>query len=85
MPVPERKGSGGAGFAGAGAGMSGLRTLEPLARRVWPPFFLCSLVVITWAVVDGFSDIVYTDTTLRMFITLMLVLGLQTRGHRSSR
>ena len=57
--------------------MSRLRTLEPLARRVWPPFFLCSLVVVTWALVDGFSGVVYTDTTLRMFITLMLVLGLQ--------
>jgi branched-chain amino acid transport system permease protein len=75
--VPERKRSGGAGFAGAGAGMSGLRNLEPLARRVWPPFFLCLLVVVTWALVDGFGGIVYTDTTLRMFITLMLVLGLQ--------
>jgi branched-chain amino acid transport system permease protein len=57
--------------------MSGLRNLEPLARRVWPPFFLCLLVVVTWALVDGFGGIVYTDTTLRMFITLMLVLGLQ--------
>lgn len=57
--------------------MSGIRRLESVARRVWPPFFLCSLVVVTWALVDGFSDVVYTDTTLRMFITLMLVLGLQ--------
>ncbi len=57
--------------------MSGLRSLEPLARRVWPLFFLCALVVVTWALVDGFGGIVYTDTTLRMFITLMLVLGLQ--------
>jgi branched-chain amino acid transport system permease protein len=54
-----------------------LRRVEPLARRVWPPFFLCLVVVITWVLVDNFGDVVYTDTAVRMFINLMLVLGLQ--------
>ena len=57
--------------------MTGLRSLEPLARRVWPPFFLCSLIVVSWALADAFGGVVYTDTMLRMFITLILVLGLQ--------
>jgi branched-chain amino acid transport system permease protein len=57
--------------------MSYLRALEPGARRIWPPFFLCSLVVVTWACLELSNDVVYTDTALRMFITLMLVLGLQ--------
>ena len=57
--------------------MTGLRSLEPLARRVWPPVCLCSLIVATWALVDTFGSVVYRDTALRMFITLILVLGLQ--------
>jgi branched-chain amino acid transport system permease protein len=54
-----------------------LRRAEPPARRVWPPFFLCLVVVITWVLVDTFGDVVYTDTAVRMFINLMIVLGLQ--------
>jgi branched-chain amino acid transport system permease protein len=54
-----------------------LRRVEPLARRVWPPFFLCLVIVITWVLVDTFGDVVYTDTAVRMFINLMIVLGLQ--------
>ena len=73
--------------------MSGLRNLEPLARRVWPLFFLCSLVVVTWALVDGFGlcalvvvswavvsavdSVVYTRTTALMFLLLIVTLGLQ--------
>lgn len=57
--------------------MTGLRRAEPLARRIWPPFFLCAVVVVTWALVDGFGDIVYTQTAVRMLLTLIVVLGLQ--------
>ncbi len=57
--------------------MTRMRELETLARRIWPLFFLSSLLVITWALVDGFGDVVYTDTTVRMFLNLMVVLGLQ--------
>ena len=54
-----------------------LRRAEPFARRVWTPFFLCLVVFITWVLVDNFGDVVYTDTAVRMFINLMIVLGLQ--------
>ncbi len=54
-----------------------LRLAEPAARRAWPPFALCSVLVVTWALIDGFGDVFYTDTTVRMFLTLIVVLGLQ--------
>jgi branched-chain amino acid transport system permease protein len=54
-----------------------LRTAEPLARRAWPPLFLSAIVVITWRLVDNFGDVVYTQTAVKMFLMLMIVLGLQ--------
>jgi branched-chain amino acid transport system permease protein len=51
--------------------------VEPLARRAWPPLFLCAVLVVTWTLVDNFGDVVYTATAVRMFLTLILVLGLQ--------
>jgi branched-chain amino acid transport system permease protein len=57
--------------------VTSLRGLEPLARRVWPPLALCALVVITWVLVDAFGDVVYTNTTVRMLLLLLVVLGLQ--------
>lgn len=54
-----------------------LRSLEPHARRAWPPFALAAFLVVTWALVDGFGDAVYKDTAVRMFLTLIVVLGLQ--------
>ncbi len=54
-----------------------LASAEPLARRVWPPLFLSVLVVVTWALVDRFGGVVYTDTAVKMFIMLIVVLGLQ--------
>jgi branched-chain amino acid transport system permease protein len=51
--------------------------VESLARRIWPPLFLCVFVVLTWALIDSFGGIVYTQITLKMFIMLMIVLGLQ--------
>jgi branched-chain amino acid transport system permease protein len=51
--------------------------LEPVARRLWPPFILCLLVVVTWALVDSFGDVFYTRTTIRMLLLLLIVLGLQ--------
>jgi branched-chain amino acid transport system permease protein len=53
--------------------------LEPLARRVWPPLFLSAIVVLTWALVDNFAhgDPVWTDAAVKMFLMLMIVLGLQ--------
>jgi branched-chain amino acid transport system permease protein len=57
--------------------MSSLRALEAPARRIWPPFALCVFVVVTWALVDGFGDVVYTRTAVRMLLLLLVVLGLQ--------
>lgn len=54
-----------------------VRRAEPLARRVWPPLFLSAILVITWTLVDSFGDVVYTATTVKMFLMLMIVLGLQ--------
>jgi len=51
--------------------------VEPLARRIWPPLFLSVVLVITWALVDSFGNVVYRDTAVKMFITLIVVLGLQ--------
>ena len=57
--------------------MTALRRAEPAARIVWPPFALCAFLVVTWALVDGFGNVVYKDTAVRLFLTLMIVLGLQ--------
>lgn len=57
--------------------MSAVGRIEPLARRIWPPLALCTLVVVTWTLVDIFGDVVYTRTAVRMFLLLLVVLGLQ--------
>jgi branched-chain amino acid transport system permease protein len=51
--------------------------LDPVARRAWPPFFLCVLLVITWFLVSTFGDVVYTNIAVNMMIYLMMVVGLQ--------
>src|SRR5262249_19248461 len=51
--------------------------LDPYARRVWPPLFLCGVVVFTWAMIDSFADPVYTNIAVKMFLMLIIVLGLQ--------
>lgn len=57
--------------------MTALRRVEPAARVVWPALVLSALLVVTWALVDGFGDVVYKDTAVRLFLTLIIVLGLQ--------
>ena len=54
-----------------------VRGAEPLARRIWPPLVLSLVLLMTWLLVDAFGDIVYTDITTKMFLMLMIVLGLQ--------
>jgi branched-chain amino acid transport system permease protein len=54
-----------------------LRRVEPAARVAWPPLALGAFLVITWALVDGFGDVVYKDTAVRLFLSLIIVLGLQ--------
>jgi branched-chain amino acid transport system permease protein len=53
------------------------QSLESLARRVWSPLFLCAFVVLTWALIDSFGGVVYTAIAVKMFIMLIVVLGLQ--------
>jgi branched-chain amino acid transport system permease protein len=54
-----------------------MRSLEQVARRIWPPLALSVLLVATWTLVDNFGGDVYTNNAVRMFITLIVVLGLQ--------
>ena len=54
-----------------------VRGAEPFVRRIWPPLVLSLVLLITWQLVDNFGDIVYTDITTKMFLMLMIVLGLQ--------
>jgi len=44
---------------------------------MWPPLVLSLVLLMTWLLVDAFGDIVYTDITTKMFLMLMIVLGLQ--------
>jgi len=44
---------------------------------MWPPLVLSLVLLMTWLLVDAFGDIVYTDITVKMFLMLMIVLGLQ--------
>ncbi len=51
--------------------------LEEYSRRLWPPFALASLLVVTWWAVDGWGGDVYQAYAIRMFLNLMIVLALQ--------
>jgi branched-chain amino acid transport system permease protein len=51
--------------------------IEPYARRLWPPFALSALLVVTWWLIDGYGGVVYQGYGVRMFLNLMIVLALQ--------
>ncbi|HZR93970.1 MAG TPA: branched-chain amino acid ABC transporter permease [Gaiellaceae bacterium] len=53
------------------------RRIEPVARRLWAPFALCSLLVVTWWLLDDFGGEIYQAYGIRMFLNLMIVLALQ--------
>ncbi len=55
----------------------GSRRLEPIARGVWPPASLAIAFLITWVVTDSAGSVFWTDTAVKMFLTLIVVLGLQ--------
>ncbi len=57
--------------------MTGQTGFKGLARRGWVPFFLCAVVVASWALVEGIDKNVYTRTTVLMFVLMIIVLGLQ--------
>ena len=62
--------------AGAGVNVSS-EQLALYARRLWPPFALAALLVVTWALVDSFGGTTYQAYGVRMFLNLMVVLALQ--------
>jgi branched-chain amino acid transport system permease protein len=51
--------------------------VQPYARRLWPPFALAALLVITWWLIDSYGGVVYQGYAIRMFLNLMIVLSLQ--------
>jgi len=51
--------------------------VEVYARRLWPPLALAVLLVVTWALVDGYGGTTYQGYGVRMFLNLMVVLALQ--------
>jgi branched-chain amino acid transport system permease protein len=51
--------------------------VEPYARRLWPPFALASLLVVTWWLVDDYGGTTYQNYGVRMFLNLIVVLALQ--------
>jgi branched-chain amino acid transport system permease protein len=57
--------------------VSALGTLEAPARRAWPPLALSALIVVSWAIVSGIGNVVYTQTTVLMFLLLIVTLSLQ--------
>jgi branched-chain amino acid transport system permease protein len=57
--------------------LTSLRRVESAARVAWPPLALSAFLVLTWTLVDGFGDVVYKDTAVRLFLSLIIVLGLQ--------
>lgn len=57
--------------------MTRIRGLEATARRLWPPLFLCVVVVVSWALVEALDNGLYTRIAVRMLLLLMVVLALQ--------
>lgn len=57
--------------------MTGRTGFRGLARRGWVPFFLCVVVVASWALVEVIDKNVYTRTAVLMFVLMIIVLGLQ--------
>ena len=47
------------------------------ARRLWPPFALAVLLVVTWALVSSYGGTTYEAYGVRMLLNLMIVLALQ--------
>ena len=52
-------------------------TLERYLRLGWTPLVLSTLIVVTWAAVDAFGDVFYTNEAERLFLRLMIILALQ--------
>ena len=56
--------------------MRGL-SLESIARRVWVPVALCVLLYVAYLVAQFLLEPQYQQITLNMFVTVVLVIGLQ--------
>ena len=54
-----------------------LQRAESVGRRLWPPTALSLLLIVTWVVFNGINSSYWTDTVAKLFLTMMVVLGLQ--------
>ena len=54
-----------------------INSFERYARIAWTPFFLSTLLVITWVAVELNGDIFYQNEAEKLFLRLMIVIGLQ--------
>lgn len=54
-----------------------LRSPGVVVRRIWPPLLLCALVLVTWIVFQSIGSQYWTSVAVKLFITLIVVLGLQ--------
>ena len=54
-----------------------IRTAERYARMGWVPFFLSSLLVLTWVAVEAGGQIFYKQELEKLFLRLLIVIGLQ--------
>ncbi len=54
-----------------------LQRAAGLGRRVWPPVFLCAVLVVVWLVFQAINSQYWTSVAVKLFITLIVVLGLQ--------
>lgn len=54
-----------------------IKKAEQYARIGWAPFFLSVVLVITWAAVEAGGDIFYKNEAEKLFLRLLIVIGLQ--------
>jgi branched-chain amino acid transport system permease protein len=54
-----------------------LQKAESVGRRVWPPTALSLLLIITFVVFNGINSSYWTDVGAKLFLTILVVLGLQ--------
>ena len=54
-----------------------IKQFERYARVGWVPFFLSVMLVITWVAVEANGDIFYKNEAEKLFLRLLIVIGLQ--------
>lgn len=54
-----------------------IKTVDRWSRLIWTPTFLSILLVITWQAVEAGGDIFYKNEAEKLFLRLLIVVGLQ--------